>query len=87
MPPPGGGAIMRITMSIEMISIRLCELSRSSGDEMKPNETKRCVSRYSLGAAGAVAPELLPSALRAYVGGVTDSTLPLIMEPLEMREL
>ena len=40
-----------------------------------------------LGAAGAVAPELLPSTLRGYVGGVTDSTLPRIMEPLEMREL
>ena len=29
MAPPSGGAIMRITMSIEMISIRLCVLSRS----------------------------------------------------------
>ena len=40
MAPPSGGAIMRITMSIEMISIRLCVLSRSVGDEMKLNENK-----------------------------------------------
>ena len=40
MAPPSGGAIMRITMSIEMISIRLCVLSRSVGDEMNLNKNK-----------------------------------------------
>ena len=39
-PPPGGGVIMRITMSSEMISISLCVLSRSLGKELKPNATK-----------------------------------------------